>query len=189
MPDTIERTRHRLRVDDYFRMGETGILGPEQRTELIDGEIFDMAPIGQDHASVVLRSNHGLMAAVGDRAMVSVQCPIRLGPYSAPEADFALLRPRADFYGTGERPGPADILLLIEVSDSSLRYDRDVKLPLYARAGIAEVWIVDINSRVIGAYREPRDGLYRVATMHSAGDAVAVGLAPEITLRFDQILG
>src|ERR1700677_2166033 len=137
MDDTdLVPTRHRLNVDDYHRMAEAGILGEDDRVELIDGELIDMAPIGQDHIATVNGLAHAVFLACGDQAIVSVQTPARRDGFSDPQPDVTLFRPRADNYRTGERPGPADVLLLVEVADSSLRYDRTVKLPLYARARI-----------------------------------------------------
>jgi Uma2 family endonuclease len=133
--------------------------------------------------------NRTLVLACGERAIVSTQNSIRLGQWSAPQPDFAVLRPRADFYATGERAGPADVLLLVEVADTSLRYDRTVKLPLYARAGIAEFWLVDLQRRVIDVYREPSDDSYAVMTTHAAGEEVALALAPEIVVRLAVVFG
>ena len=134
----VAPARHRLTVHDYHRMADAGIFGKDDRIELIDGDLVDMAPIGQGHAAVVARLTRALFMACADRAIVWPQNPIRLDQSSEPQPDVTVLRHRADFYADGERPGPADVLLLVEVADSSLRYDRTVKLPLYARAGIAE---------------------------------------------------
>jgi Uma2 family endonuclease len=151
--------RHRLTVAEYYRMAEAGILGEDDRVELIEGEIIDMPPIGTDHTSVVKRLNSIFARNVGVRAIVSVQDPIRLNPRSEPQPDIALLRYRADFYRHAH-PGPEDVLLLVEVADSSLRYDREVKLPLYARHGIPEVWIVDLEHRRLEIYRRPAEETY-----------------------------
>ncbi|MDQ3564751.1 MAG: Uma2 family endonuclease [Pseudomonadota bacterium] len=120
--------RHRLTVDDYQRMGEAGILDRNARVELIAGEIIDMAPIGSLHAGTVKRLIRMLERTVGDAAVLSVQDPIVLGPYSEPEPDVALLKPREDFYTTAH-PVPDDVLLIIEVADTTVRYDREVKVP------------------------------------------------------------
>ena len=182
-------TRHKLNVDDYYRMADAGILGEDDRVEQIDGEIIDMAPIGQDHAGTVNSLNEALFLGFAGRAIVSVQNPIRLDDMSEPQPDFAVLRRRADFYRAGERPGPADVLLLIEVADSSLRFDRAVKLPLYARAGIPEVWIVDLRRREVDVHRVPRDGHYAETTAMRAGDVLSPALAPEVRLTLDQVFG
>ena len=152
--------RHRLNVDEYHRMAEAGILGPDARVELIEGEIIDMAPIGSRHAAVVRQLAHILHQNVGYQAIVSTQNPVRLDEYSEPEPDLALLRPRDDFYATAH-PGPGDILLIIEVADTSLRYDREIKIPLYARHGIPEVWLVDLVNERLLRFLEPGPDGYR----------------------------
>jgi Uma2 family endonuclease len=182
-------SRHRLNVDDYHRMGEAGIFGDNKRIELIDGELIDMAPIGQSHAAIVNRLTRTLVLTSGDLAIVSTQNGIRLDRHSEPQPDLAILRYRADFYETGERPGPADVLLLIEVADSSLAFDRRVKLPLYARAGIAEVWIVDVQRRILDAHRKPVGDGYAETTAHQAGDTLALALEAKIVVRLDLVFG
>ncbi len=190
MDDTlIAPTRHKLNVDDYHRMGEAGILGEGDRVELIDGELIDMAPIGQDHAATVNKLTQTLVLAFGEAAIVSVQNPVRLNRFSEPQPDFAVFRPRADFYATGERPGPSDTLLVIEVADSSLRYDRGVKLPLYARAGIAEVWIVDLRQRALDVHRAPAGERYLTVETYGPDDTVTLAGAPDIALALHRILG
>ena len=151
--------RHRLTVEEYYRMAEAGIFCEDDRVELIEGEIVDMAPIGSGHTSVVKRLNSLFTPSVGTRAVVSVQDPIHLNPHNEPQPDLALLRYRADYYRDAH-PSPGDILLLVEVADSSLRYDLDVKLPLYARYGIPEVWIVDLEHRRLEVYRRPDGDVY-----------------------------
>ena len=158
VPDTPRR--HRLSVTDYFRMVEVGILAEDARVELIDGEIIDMPPIGSPHAGLVNRLTRLLVTAVGERAIVSVQNPIILGTSSAPEPDLCLLAPRADDYASSH-PLAEDVPLAIEVADSSLAYDRDVKTALYARHGIAEVWLVEVGSRRLNRYRGIDDNVYR----------------------------
>lgn len=172
--------RHRLDVHAYHRMGEAGIFAPEDRVELIDGDLIDMAPISQGHAAIVNGLTEALVLACAGRAIVSTQNPIRLDLSSEPQPDLAVLRRRPDFYATGTPPGPADTLLLIEVANTSLRFDRIVKLPLYARAGIPEVWIVDLNRRVIEAFRTPEAGTYRNTATHRPGDHVCLSLVPDI---------
>jgi len=182
-------TRHKLDVDDYYRMADAGILRDGDRVELIDGELIDMAPIGQGHAAIVNGLTRALVIACGDKAIVSPQNPVRLNRLNEPQPDFAVFRPRADFYATGERPNPSDVLLLVEVADSSLRFDRTIKLPLYARAGIAEFWIVDLKRRVLDAYRRPAGSEYAEMTTHRPGDQLALAIAPEITVRLDLVFG
>lgn len=177
--------RHRLTVHDYHRMADAGIFGEDDRIELTDGDLIDMAPIGFEHAAVVNRLAEAFLMACAGRAIVSIQNPVRLDQSSEPQPDLAILRRRADFYVTGGHPGPADILLLAEVADSSLRFDRMVKLPLYARAGIAELWIVDLKRRAVDAYRGPAGDGYGGMTTHQPGEQVALVLAPEIMVRLE----
>jgi Uma2 family endonuclease len=186
--DTLP-ARHRLDVDDYHRMADAGILGEDDRVELIDGDLIDMAPIGQGHAAVVSGLNEAFVLACAGRAIVWPQSPIRLNRTTEPQPDLAVLRRRADFYATGERPGPADVLLVVEVADTSLRFDRTVKLPLYARAGIGELWIIDLPRRVLDAYRKPAGDGYGENTTHHAGDSVALALAPDISVRLELMFG
>jgi Uma2 family endonuclease len=154
--------RHRLTVRDYQRMGEAGIFHEDDRVELIEGEIVDMAPIGSGHSGQVNRLSNILKLAVGERAIVSVQNPVILGERSAPQPDIVLLRPREDYYATAH-PQAQDVLLIIEVADSSLLYDREVKLPLYAKYGIPEVWLVDVIGRHLTIYRGPESDGYQEA--------------------------
>ena len=151
--------RHRLSVSDYYRMAEVGILAPDARVELIDGEIFDMAPPGSLHAATVDRLNEILTRSVGGKAAVRVQNPVRLSELSEPQPDLALLLRRDDFYSQ-HHPGPADVLLVVEIADSSLRFDRDTKVSLYAVHGIPEMWLVDLRGRRLVRHRAPRQGSY-----------------------------
>ncbi len=181
--------RHKLDVHDFYRMAEAGIFGEDDRIELIDGDLIDMAPIGQCHEAAVNGLNEALVLACAGRAIVSPQNSLRLNRLNVPQPDFTILRRRADFYATGDRPGPADVLLLVEVADSSLTFDRTVKLPLYARAGIAEYWIVDLKREVLEAYRRPVADGYAEATEHRAGARLALAHAPEIVVGLDLIFG
>lgn len=166
--------RHRITTEDYHRMGEAEVLAVDARTELIDGEILDMAPIGSRHASVVDRLTTMIVRAVGESAILRVQGPLRLGDLSEPEPDLALLRPRADYYRDA-LPGAADVLLVIEVADTTQRLDRRVKVPLYARHGIAEVWVVDLENALVHFHRQPGGGIYAdiSATEHPCVTPVA----------------
>ena len=181
--------RHRLTVHDYHRMADAGIFGEDDRIELVAGDLIDMAPIGPGHAAVVNRLTEAFVLACAGRAIVPVQNPVRLDGSSEPQPDVAILRRRPDFYAAGGHPGPADILLLVEAADSSLRFDKTVKLPLYARAGIAEYWIVDLQRRVVDAYRGPAGDVYREKAKRRAGDELALVLAPEIVVRLGLVFG
>ena len=147
-------SRHLISVDAFHRMGETGILGPRDRVELIDGEIIDMSPIGVLHAAIVARLASHFSQRLGPIGVVWCQNPLRLDDISEPEPDIAILRPRADFYMTAH-PGAADVLLVIEVADTSLAYDLGTKVPLYARHGIPEVWVIDAATRHTRVFRRP----------------------------------
>ena len=160
---TIPRTapcRHRLTVSDFHRMGEAGIFAAGDRVELIDGEVIDMSPIGALHAAIVARLTAFLCRSVGSGVIVWCQNPIRLDEASEPEPDIALLRPRADGYMSAH-PGPEDVLVVIEVADTSLAYDLGVKVPLYARHGILEAWVIDAATRQTRVFREPFAEGYR----------------------------
>ena len=178
---------YRFTVAQYLAMGEAGILKKEDRVELIDGVIVAMSAAGNRHLATVDRLNRMMGRAAGDRAIVRVQGAIDLHERSRPEPDLALLRERADFYES-ESAGPDDVLLLIEVSDSSVNYDRYDKLPRYARAGIPEVWITVLPERVIEAHTEPAGGRYTQMRTFRSGDNISPGCFPDIALSVDEIL-
>lgn len=161
--------RHAITVDEYMRMGEAQVFAQHARLELMDGEIVEMAPIGSAHAAVVTKLA-ALLGKAAPRAIVTMQNPLVLSERSAPQPDVLLLRPREDWYYTSH-PIAADALLVIEVSDTTLQYDLDLKRPLYARAGVNELWIVDIGRRTLHVFREPERGY----AMHSvlAGNDMA----------------
>ena len=179
--------RRRFTVREYYRMAEAGILHEDDRIELIEGDIIEMAPIGHRHTACVKRLNHLFIEQLGLRVVISVQDPIRLSPRSEPQPDLALLRPRADFYA-GAHPGPADVLLIVEVVDTSLPYDRR-KLRLYARAGIPCVWLVILSARRIEVHREPTAGGYRSVTIVDHGTLPPVEHVPELLVRLDDVFG
>ena len=179
--------RWRFTVDEYHRMAEAGILAPDDRVELIDGQVVEMSPIGASHAACVRRLNRLFGRLLSDVAMVDVQNPIVLGARDQPQPDLTVLRPREDGYR--EHPRAADLLLVIEVSDSSRAYDRDVKLPLYARAGIAEVWIVDLDGERIEAYRDAGLGGYRDVRVVSRGEILSPSAFPDVAVAVSEVLG
>jgi Uma2 family endonuclease len=146
--------RYRFSIQDYHRMGEAGILHEDSRVELIEGELVTMSPIGSAHVGTVLQLTGMLQKAVGEHALVSVQNPVVLDDYSEPEPDIALLKPHGDFYKSA-LPRPSDVLLLIEVADTTLRYDRAVKIPLYARHGIPETWLIDLENKHVTIFSSP----------------------------------
>lgn len=147
-------------ADEFHRLYERRVLPPDERTELIEGDIIRMAAIGSRHFQCVNTFNSWLVPGVGDRAIVSVQNAVRLSSRSEPQPDLALLHPRDDGYSES-LPGPADVLLLIEVSDTTFPFDRKTKLPLYAAAGIPEVWLAQIARKRAYVYRDPREGTYQ----------------------------
>jgi Uma2 family endonuclease len=183
----VHMLRHRITVDDYHRMATAGILAPDARVELIDGEVIDMAPMKSRHAAAVRLLDRRMTLAVGDAAIVSCQLPLRLGASSEPEPDLLLLRPAADFYAA-QHPGPGDVLLLIEVADTSLDYDRRVKLPLYARHGVCEVWIVDLENRQICFFRKPVGDSYGDTTASDTPGPTAVAALPGVTIDLSGLM-
>jgi Uma2 family endonuclease len=180
-------TRKRFTADEYQRMGQVGILLEGDRVELIYGEIVTMTPIGTRHNACVAKGNRALVRAAGDDAIVLPQGSIRLDLYSEPQPDLVLLRPRSDFYAS-THAGPDDILLTIEIADSSLRYDRDVKSPLYAAAGIPEYWLVDLNTNLLWRYSAPEGGAYRNVEQYSRGQSVAPMLLSTCVIDVEALL-
>jgi Uma2 family endonuclease len=175
-------------VDEYHKMSEAGILSEDDRVELIEGEIIKMSPVGSRHAACVKRLNALLNRRVGQAAIISVQDPIRLDDYSEPEPDIALLKFRDDFYSQS-LPTVDNVLLIIEVADTSVEYDRSVKLPLYARAGIPEVWLADLPGDGVEAYSELVNGAYQKFRRAKRGEVLTPEEFPGLTLSADEILG
>ena len=169
-------------------MAEVGILAPDARVELIDGEIIDMAPPGSLHAAAVHRLNEALVRAAEGRATLLIQNPIRLSEYSEPQPDLALLRRREDFY-SDHHPRPADVLLVIEVADTSLRFDRETKIPLYAVHGIPEVWLVDLRGKRLVRHRVPEQGVYTLVDELVSGGALEVSAVPGIAVDLGWLFG
>jgi Uma2 family endonuclease len=168
---TVQIVRHPFTVTDYARMLSTGILSEDDRVELIDGEVRIMSPIGPLHAAIVKRLNTLLSRLLSDTAILSVQDPIQLNDYSEPQPDLAILQYRDDFYAQAH-PVADDVLLVIEVSDTSIEYDRDEKLPRYANANIAEAWLIDVNAVTVEQYLQPRNGKYLVKKLLERGDTI-----------------
>jgi len=180
--------RRPISVAEFLRMGEVGILGPRDRVELIEGELIAMAPIGANHAGTVNALFDALAAAMRGRAVVSPQNPVQLSDRSLPQPDYAVLVPRSDHYRTAH-PGPQDVLLLIEVADSSLEYDRDVKRALYARHGIREMWIVNLVDGDVEVCRSSGpDGYASVTTVGRSG-ILEPELLPGARIKVADILG
>ena len=181
-----EVVRRRFTVHDYHRMGEAGILHEDDRVELIEGEIVEMAAIGTRHFTCVNQLNRLLVRGVGDAAIVSVQNPVRLDEHTEPQPDLTVLRVR-DYRES--LPTSEDVLLLIELSDTTLAYDRNVKLPLYARAGIQEVWIVDLLGGIIERHANPSGDGYRDVKRARREETIEATALPELAFRVDAVLG
>ncbi len=180
--------RRRFTVEEYHYMGRAGILHENERVELIDGEVIRVAAIGSRHRASVNRLTDWITPRVTGRAIVSIQNPVRLSEHNEPRPDVALFRRRPDFYADGI-PGPSDTLLIIEVADSSLAYDREVKLPRYAAAGIPEVWLVDLEAERVTVHRDPAGGVYQLVTVHARGDSLMPAAFPDLIIPIDDILG
>ena len=157
-----------------------------ERIELIDGELIDTTPIGVDHAFIVNGLTRALVLACEGKAVVSVQNPVRLDRLNEPQPDFGVYRLREDHYRTGH-PTASDTLLLIEVSDGSIRLDRKVKLPLYARSGVPEVWIVDLRQRVLDAYNDPAGDVYAAVTRYGPAGRITLAMAPETEIALADV--
>ncbi len=182
----VEITRHRFTADEYERMAEAGILDPDARVELIQGEIVEMFAMGASHVGCVGLTTWVLTEQLGRRAMVLTQCAIRIASDGVPQPDFAVVRGN---YDRTKLPTPADTFLLIEVSDSSLRFDRTIKPPLYAAAGIPESWIFDLKAARIERHTEPHMGGYASVKSAGAGEKLASTTLPGLTIAVDQVLG
>ena len=176
----VDVKRRLFTVAEYHRMGEAGILGEDERVELIEGEIVQMAPIGPRHVGSVININRLFVTRLGDRAVVSPQNPVVIPPRSEPQPDLLLLRPRAVSYSR-ELPTSQDVLLAVEVADTSVRFDRLVKARLYARAGIAEFWLCLAMDGAVEVYREPRPDGYAGVLVHGPGDVVSPFAFPDVS--------
>jgi Uma2 family endonuclease len=184
----VELARRLWSVDEYQRMVDAGILTKRDRVELVHGEIVHMTPIGHRHAAAVAAVLAPFIRRLEDRAVVWSQGSLPLPPRSMPEPDVLVLRSRADFYREAA-PRAEDVFLVIEVADSSLRYDRLVKMPLYAAAGVPEAWIVDVESRRIETYRQPHNAGYADVNMFARDAAVTPAAFPDLAIPVAQIVG
>jgi Uma2 family endonuclease len=157
-------------VDELLAIDKAGLLNPEKRIELIEGELYEM-PIGENHASILMRLNSILVPQFAGRALVNIQNPIRMGDFGLPQPDLALLEPSPDFYAQSH-PQPTNVYLLIEVADSTLKYDQEIKLPSYARYGIWEVWIINVGAGHTEVYRSPQGSTYHTKLIIEAGKPI-----------------
>ncbi len=183
----VQLVRRRFTVEDYYTMQRAGILSEDDRVELIEGEIVEKAPIGSLHAACVNHVDELFTERLGRRCQVRVQNPLHLSDHSEPEPDIALVGRRADLY-VAAHPGPADALLVVEVSDTTLEYDRQVKALLYARAGVAELWIVNLPERMVEVHREPSARGYLVVRRALPGQAIAPLAFPEVSFTVDDLV-
>ncbi len=179
--------RLRFSVDEYYKMIEIGLLKDAEKAEIIEGELIQKMPIGEKHASVVNNLTRLFVKNVSEEVLVSVQNPLRLSDYNEPEPDFVL----ADLtkYDGKRHPRPAEVLLVVEVSDTTLKYDRDTKLALYAEAEIREVWIVNLPNDLIEIHQKPGNGIYQLAKIFKRGEVVESEVLPDLKLEVDKILG
>ena len=180
--------RRRFSVAEYEQLIAIGVLCEDERVELIEGEILEMNPIGTRHAAAVDRLTALFFGTFGGRCNIRGQNPIQLPPRSEPQPDLALLRPRADYYAAAH-PTAADTLLVVEVADSSLDYDRQIKIPLYARNGIVEAWLLDLEHDVLLVYREPGPNGYQLTHTLRRGETVALLAFPETQIAVADLLG
>jgi Uma2 family endonuclease len=186
MPTEI--TRKLFTVDEFYSMFDAGILHRDSRLELIEGEIFEMTGPGPLHVACVNRATAVLTPALVGKAIVSIQNPLRLSNYSEPQPDIVLLKPRKDYYAS-ERFSPEDTFMVMEVSDTSFLHDLNRKLPLYARAGVPEVWIEDLAGGMILVYRDRRGENYETSLIFHRGDSISPAAFPEAAFRVDDLIG
>ena len=182
----VGTTKRLFTVDEYYRMAEAGILTSEDRVELIDGEIIKMSPIGSRHLAHVNRATRLFTLAFGNRVVVSVQNPLQLSNYTEPEPDIVLLKPRSDDYAA-KKPVAEDALLVVEVAETTLAFDRKIKLPRYAAAGVPEVWIEDLENDSLLVYRDPVSDKYKMAMIHSRNESVSILALPDITFAVQEL--
>lgn len=185
---SVQLQKRYFNVDEYYRMSEVGLLSPDDRVELIEGEIVKMSPIGSTHGGTVKRSSTFLRRELGDAVIISVQDPIHLNDFSEPQPDIALLRPREDFY-TKSHPTSSEVLIVIEVADTSVNYDRNVKLPLYARAGIPESWLMVLPKDVIEVHSQPENGKYKKVQRLKRGKTLVSSAIPGFACKVEDLLG
>lgn len=180
--------RYSFTAEEFERLGEAGILRQDARLELIDGEIIEMSPIGSPHAACVKFLTRLLYSLFGETFVVGVQDPVRLSDFSEPQPDISLLRWRDDDYRQGH-PTPADVLLVIEVADATVVKDRTIKLPLYARSGVPEAWLVNLPEERVEIHSDPADGSYRRAESFGRGEEARSHTVEGLAVRVGELLG
>lgn len=184
----IHHAHYRFTRAEYHKMAKAGILHEDSPVELIDGEILEMSPIGRRHKACVDRFTRVFVQDLGDSAIVRVQSSIVLSEHTEPEPDIVLLHPRADFYADADET-PSDIFLIVEVADTSETYDRRTKGPLYARYGIPELWIADVNLERVTSYRDPGPNGYATTRVFRRGETISPVAFPDLTVAVDSIFG
>ena len=184
----MQLLRRKFTIEQYHKMAESGILTEDDRVELIRGEIVEMSPIGRRHAACVRRLVKLFSEKLSQRAIVDTQNPVELSDRSEPQPDVTLLQPHPDFYEAGH-PQPEDIFLLVEVADTTVETDRNVKIPLYAEGGISEVWLVDINEQCVEIYQEPLSTGYQNVQKFQRGQTLSIQAFPNINIAADEVLG
>ena len=188
MSAEAEVATYRFSIEEFNKLGEAGIFDEDDRVELLDGEIIVMSPIGSQHAGISMRLHWTLQRRLGDRVLVNGQNPAVLDDFSEPLPDITLLKPKSDFY-TSAHPRPEDIFLLIEVSDSTLRYDRGRKLRKYAERKLTEVWVVHVKQGVIEQFREPIAGEYSLSETLERSQKISLAAFPEIEFLVEDLIG
>ena len=178
--------RLRFSVDEYYKMIELGMLKDYEKAEIIDGELIQQMTIGDKHASVVNILNRFFIKNVSDSILVSVQNPLRISDYNEPEPDIVL----SDLtkYDGKRHPRPEEVILVVEVSDATLKYDRDVKLPLYAESGIKEVWIINLKKNIVEIHQNPFNDIYQTVKIYKSGETIDLPSFPDLKLKVDEIL-
>jgi Uma2 family endonuclease len=184
---SVEIARHSFTVEEFERMGEAGIFPPDARLELIEGEIVELSPIGSPHAACVTYLTH-ILNELEREFQVRVQNPVWLSDFSEPQPDLALVHWRDDFY-RGAHPSPADVLLVVEVADTTVITDRSIKLPLYARAGIREAWLVNIPDGRIEIFSDPSGDTYQRAELFERGRQAQSHTIERLKVTVEELLG
>lgn len=183
---SIQVLKRRFTVEEYQKMGEVGVFKVDENNELVAGEIIKMSPIGRRHAACVRRLDYLLNRQLGDRVIIDTQNPIQLNNLSQPQPDLVLLQPRPDFYEE-RHPQPSDILLLIEVADTTIDFDQQVKIPLYCQSEIQEVWLIDLNQNIVRVYRTPTTNGYQSIQFFTVEQTLTLGAFPEFNFNVNQI--
>ena len=185
---SVEIAKYSFTAEEFERLGEAGILRQDARLELIEGEIFEMSPIGSLHAACVNFLSMLLNRLFGESHIIATQNPIRLSDFSEPQPDISLLRRRDDYYRE-RHPTPADVLIVIEVADMTVVKDKTIKIPLYARAGIAEAWLVNIPEERVEVYSNPAGGMYQRAEVFGRGEEARSHTLEGLVVNVSELLG